>query len=369
MKIILIGPDPFYKGGIAQYNHFLANEIIRQGHELLFIGFKKQYPAALYPSKTGDKTNDIVGETLYKVKRLLTGTNLFSGVSAGLAAKKFAPDLVIIPWWTWIWFFHFSVLLALCGQCRKALIAHNVKPHEKSFINRLLSRIMFRKAGHIFVQSKEEKGFLENDGFNNCSVLYHPVYPQFQPDIDRAEARKKLGLSPDDSIAFFFGIVRHYKGADIFAAACSQLPDIKCVIAGEIWDEKIKTELLDIAAKHKNIILISRYLSVEETKLWFSACDAVVLPYRSVTGSGAAMAAISARKPVVASDLPLFRDIFTDGIGIFFKNGDAADLRKKLATTVAAGLNCDPYEFIKLEKKYSWHEAVEEIILRNSERR
>ncbi|HRZ80621.1 MAG TPA: hypothetical protein P5044_11485, partial [bacterium] len=69
MKIVLAGPDILFKGGIAQYNHFLANEIVNNGHELKFIGFKKQYPDFLYPagSNTAKETEM---QPLYNVERI-----------------------------------------------------------------------------------------------------------------------------------------------------------------------------------------------------------------------------------------------------------------------------------------------------------
>lgn len=50
-KIVLVGPAPPYRGGIADFNEALANELIVQGNEVEIISFSLQYPSFLFPGK------------------------------------------------------------------------------------------------------------------------------------------------------------------------------------------------------------------------------------------------------------------------------------------------------------------------------
>ncbi len=365
MKIALLGPDPSFKGGIGQYNHFLAQEILKEDHELLFVGFRRQYPKFLYPPGTGDRIllslsrersevrvssrkpssnllppqgegDNGVEATLpaYAVERILSWDRPFSWMAAAKRIEAFSPDVVVVPWWTFFWYPWFAPLLDRLGRFRRVVIAHNASDHEGHGLRGKLShaascRILAR-ADRVIVQSAEEKEKVERMGARSVTVVHHPVYPQFRTTASRDEARKQFGIAPDARVALLFGALRPYKGTDIFAQALTKLPDITGIIAGEIWDEALGTQLRDLAAKHQNIRLIDRYFGNDEGALLFAACDVTVLPYRSVTGSGAAMAALGAGKPLVASDLPLFRELFAPPLATFFTAGNPADLARAL---------------------------------------
>ena len=49
----------------------------------------------------------------------------------------------------------------------------------------------------------------------------HPLYDNFGEQINKAKARKHLGLNVDDKIILFFGFIRKYKGLDILLEAMS----------------------------------------------------------------------------------------------------------------------------------------------------
>ena len=51
MKIIVIGPYFPYRGGIADTNQELCNELKQNGHTVIVLNFKLQYPSLLFPGK------------------------------------------------------------------------------------------------------------------------------------------------------------------------------------------------------------------------------------------------------------------------------------------------------------------------------
>ncbi|HOW50623.1 MAG TPA: glycosyltransferase [bacterium] len=360
MKIALLGPDPSFKGGIGQYNHFLAQEIRKEGHELLFVGFLRQYPKFLYPPGTGDSihpqssgqlpatgglppSSPDAGEAggvsavtmpAYTVERILSWDRPFSWMAAAKRIESFSPDVMVVPWWTFFWYPWFGPLMCRLRRFRRVVIAHNASDHEghglRGAASRFATRRILAAADRVIVQSAEEKEKVAALGARETVVIHHPVYPQFRTTLSRAEAREKFGIAPDARVALLFGALRPYKGADLFAQAIAEHPDITGIIAGEIWDEALGAQLRGLAARHPNLRLLDRYFDDDEGALLFAACDAVVLPYRSVTGSGAAMAALGAGKPLVAADLPLFREIFPAQLATFFTPGDTADLARAL---------------------------------------
>lgn len=52
MKIVLLGPVPPYRGGIAHFTQNLAENLLQNGYDVLTISYRKQYPKWLYPGKS-----------------------------------------------------------------------------------------------------------------------------------------------------------------------------------------------------------------------------------------------------------------------------------------------------------------------------
>ena len=105
----------------------------------------------------------------------------------------------------------------------------------------------------------------------------------------------------------FFGLVRPYKGLDLAldAVAKSGRTDLRLTIAGEFWQGLDETRALIARPGLANRVeLISRYVSDVETAELFDRADAVVLPYRSVTGSAVIPTAYRFGRAVIATDLP-----------------------------------------------------------------
>jgi len=164
--------------------------------------------------------------------------------------------------------------------------------------------------------------------------------------IDKETARKKLGLK-NKKVIGFVGLIRKYKGVDNLIRAMDYLDDVSLLIVGEVWKEC--RNVIDLAKKRKNIILINKY--VDDFSLYMSAMDVVVLPYYTSTGSGILQISWGANRPlpVLASRNGSFLDLIKDGKnGLLFDPENPKDIAEKIR------------EFYdkKYEKKF-----VKEIIL------
>jgi glycosyltransferase involved in cell wall biosynthesis len=58
--------------------------------------------------------------------------------------------------------------------------------------------------------------------------------------------------------------------------------------------------------------LCPRFISTEELVALYRAADIVVYPYRAITTSGALATGLALNKTIVASDLPVFRELLVD---------------------------------------------------------
>ena len=62
----------------------------------------------------------------------------------------------------------------------------------------------------------------------------------------------------------------------------------------------------------KHVNLHVRFISTEELVALYRAADIVVYPYRAITTSGALATGLALGKTIVASNLPVFRELLTD---------------------------------------------------------
>lgn len=129
------------------------------------------------------------------------------------------------------------------------------------------------------------------------------------PDPGRAAARDVLGVAPATRLLLCFGQVRRYKGFDVAARALDRLgPEYRLVVAGR--PVPAGRGLRSPPGRDaERLTLIPRELDDAELVAWLSAADAVLLPYRRITGSAALLTALSRSRGVVASDLPYFREV------------------------------------------------------------
>jgi len=328
VKILLFGPDPRFKGGIAQYNHYLAEAIVREGHTLLFIGFEKQYPSFIYPTDDRNADADFFATNLYEVERIVPS---FPFISRTIKKRltEFHPDVVIVPWWVWWWYPLSRSLISHTPYAKHIVIAHNIMHHEKSFLHSFLSRYtvsrILKESDLVVTHSRETQSDAQQLGVSDTVMLPHPIYPQFQSSVAQDAAKKELKFNSNETFFLFYGIIRRYKGIDIALEAISQVSHARLIIAGEVWDDSLKQEM----EENPQVTLINSYITTEKAVLLFAAVDAFVLPYRSVSGSGVAAAVLPIGKPIICSDLPLFREYFPAEMCFVFKNENVDDLAKR----------------------------------------
>ncbi len=162
---------------------------------------------------------------------------------------------------------------------------------------------------------------------------FRSVYPN---DTTKAEARARLGLDPDRPVILHFGLVRPYKSVPELVEAFRALahPEAQLLVAGKVWDEALAEEIRDRARGATGIDLRFGWVPFAETQLHFNACDLVVLPYRRILNSGAALLALGFDRPVLVpgtGSMPELRQRFgPDWVRLFEGEIAAADLAAAL---------------------------------------
>jgi glycosyltransferase involved in cell wall biosynthesis len=139
-------------------------------------------------------------------------------------------------------------------------------------------------------------------------------------EMARAEAKRKLGFPPDCVLLSLFGFITCNKGPDVAAKALVHLPDnyYLAYVGGQHPENRVDkpiNEVLTIwhkAGKNPDRLRITGYVSQEEIDLYHAATDICLAPYRdhfSFSASSAISWALTSGKPVIATNIPAFRDI------------------------------------------------------------
>lgn len=102
--------------------------------------------------------------------------------------------------------------------------------------------------------------------------------------------------------ALFFGLIRPYKGVENVLNAFSEDPSLQDAllqIAGRPDDARLAGEVSALAKSRSNIAADLRYVPDADLMEYLTRTSLVILPYRAVGNSGAALLALSMNRPIL----------------------------------------------------------------------
>jgi glycosyltransferase involved in cell wall biosynthesis len=324
VRCALIGPTHPYKGGIAQHTTTLAHELAAAGHEVDLVSWSSQYPAALYPGvqRVEEPEIPVFPHTRYP----LAWFRPDSWWRAGRQLRRRSTDLVVFVLVTPIQVPAYLAIMAALTAGRRgcrpmtAVICHNVLPHEPNPGDRQVVRALLRWADVAVVHSDSEAELARQLGTHDVRTRELPPH---------GPARRS-GATPGrggDGL-LFFGFIRPYKGVDLLLRALAQVPDVRLIVAGESWEgEGALRGLVAELGLDDRVELRLRYLPDDELDRLLGAADALVIPYRSGTGTQHVRVAHRHGLPVIASRISTIPKQVDEGVdGFLVEPGDVGDL-------------------------------------------
>jgi D-inositol-3-phosphate glycosyltransferase len=378
LSIALIGPAYPYRGGIAHHTNMLSLCLRQRGHEVDLITFTRQYPVALYPGSSQEEPDDggFAGRVI--AERMIDAVNPLSWVRVGRELRRRRYDLYIFKFWLPFFGPAFGTIARLVREsgCPNVLvICENVIPHERRLGDMALTRYFFRACDLAVTQCAA----VRNDLLRLFpelpqTMLPHPTYENFGPRLPTWQARARLGITAP-KVLLFFGFVRAYKGLDRLLAAMPEivrrLPDVHLLVVGEFLDDPGSyLRLIRDGGIEDHVTVYDRYVPNDGVRLWFSAADMVVLPYRSASNSGIVQIAYNFATPMIVTDVGSLAEVVADGqTGFVLDDASPAsiaeavqkiyqgDTLERFAAAVAAG-----------RRKYSWESfarGLEELVRRH----
>lgn len=176
---------------------------------------------------------------------------------------------------------------------------------------RIFRGIYSRHVSRAIVHSTRTDEFLDRFGYKGLRLRvphFRYVFPR-RYDTARVGQDVAQALDPGRINVLFFGNLNANKGVDILLEAVNRVdPDtasrLNVVIAGKDNDGACRSV---VPAPGRKVTLITRHITDDELIFLYQGTQMVALPYRKTSQSGILEMAFYFQKPILASDLPYFR--------------------------------------------------------------
>ena len=364
MKIVILGTSwPYRGGGIATYNERLARQFMAEGHEVEILTFTLQYPDFLFPGKT--QYSDEPAPADLRITRVMNSVNPFSWWKTARLLRRIQPDLMVVKFWIPLMAPCLGTISRLARRqgIRVVSILDNVIPHEPHFWDKWLIRYFVRSIDHFVAMSDSVKRdcerFLPKQSPVSVALCPHPLYDNFGEPLPQAEAQQQLGLESGYRYLLFFGFIRDYKGLDLLMRAYADPrlrgEKVRLLVAGEFYNNAEQYAMLEKElGLQGQIVWHTQFIPNDQVRVYFSAADLIVQPYKSATQSGVTQVAYHFSKPMLVTNVGGLSEIVPNGkVGYVTPVDDRA-----IADALLDFCQRDPHCFdsgIEEEKrKYAW---------------
>jgi len=370
MKIIIIGPAYPYRGGLAAYNERLAREFIAEGHDVSIHTFTLQYPSILFPGKSQYSTEE--KPSGLNIFRSINSINPVNWINIGNKLRQEKADLVIVRFWLPFMgpcFGKISRQIKKNNKSRIICLVDNMIPHEPRIGDKLLTKYFIKPIDAFLAMSQSVMTDIEIFDKTKKKLLSpHPLFDNFGEALSRKSALQKLGIAEENRYILFFGLIRKYKGLDLLLEAFSdkrfRKTNIKLIIAGEYYtDSKMYTDIIKKNNLENDVIQIAEFIPDSNVKLFFSAVDLVVQPYKTATQSGVTQIAYHFNKPMIVTNVGGLPELCPDNKVGFVVPTNPEEIANAILKYYKESHEESFISNIKEEKKkYSWKVLVDNIL-------
>jgi beta-1,4-mannosyltransferase len=246
---------------------------------------------------------------------------------------------------------------------------HNLEPHEGSYRwDRVGYRMIAREADLVICHSRCALEAVRQRYPPRGTSVVMPIgdqsgdYPAPRP---RARVVSELGLDPDIPIVCCLGRLRHYKGVELACEAVVRLEGRAQLVIGGVRHAGYDLRpIRERAYRTRGIVLLQRRLSTQEYADLLGASEAMLLPYRQITGSAALLSALGFGRGVIVSDLPYFKETLAPepDAGLVVPTRDPGIWAESILEYLGRPADTRSAAARRLAGCYSWDRCVEPLI-------
>ena len=379
-KIVVFGPGPGFKGGIANFNISLAKAFaMQEDTETHIVSWINQYPFFIPRDFNDDKSQtDLLEKKGVTVHYTMNYNRFGTWQKTYEKIVELNPDFVVFQWSNPIKAFPIGYLIRqLKANTTIRLIADlhfgNRKEYAKAVKWLTRYAIIYADAYvvHSYKTACEVKelfpdiNFVLIEGSDNLTdhtdkpilKLYHPIYDMYAPDPNFNVIAQKNQLHLRKYVFLFFGFIAKYKGLHHALVAFAELTkirnDVSLLIVGEstwqaprdrkrdrlkrMFSRKLRAqflsqredelhyrplEIIDQLGIRDHVTVINEFVPNEDVYKYFQVSDASVLFYETATASGVESIAYNFKIPIVATRVGHFPESVKEGVTGYLANAD-----------------------------------------------
>ncbi len=238
----------------------------------------------------------------------------------------------------------FLVAARLLGY-RLVWTLHNAAPHDSPTPRAdSLARFFAMNLSEVVIHCEAARPLLAGKKrLGGVHPIPHGSYVGVYPDvIHRTEARRRLGLDPEQPVFLAFGLIRGYKGirtiVEAFRRFTAEHSRARLLVVGRprTADDEAQVEELRATATGLDILWHLQFVPDDEVQVWFRAADYLVMGFERVLVSGSAILALSFGLPVIAPRRGCLPELVRGDAGLLYDGGPV-----ELAGAMAAAVQND----------------------------
>lgn len=237
-------------------------------------------------------------------------------------------------------------IMLMSGKAHTYQVIHEVIPHEGDSQVKmvdLMNRAVVKLADTIVLRNKTYiKEMIKRYAISSERVKYLELWRRY-PDFTKPVNKKRV---------LFFGRINPYKGANNLLEIVRLCPEIQFDVIGR--PDPQMEEVIHQLGQEPNVTLNNEYVTDEEMRRAFVACDWVIVPYNSASQSGIIIDAYKYSRPIIGFAVGAIPEQVDEGkSGYLIKPGDNTMFAKQLKKAVAM-----PYEQYQRMCKYAYKYGV-----------
>jgi glycosyltransferase involved in cell wall biosynthesis len=246
---------------------------------------------------------------------------------------------------------------------------HNLEPHEGAYCwDRYGYRLLAHDCDVVMCHSESAAREVRDAYDPRGRIVVMPMGdpgPAYPRARSRDDVLAEFHLDPQRPVVSCLGRMRPDKGLDVACGAVERLNGRVHLIIGGVRHNELDASPIFAAIGRTSGVVIDRELTDQEFADLTAASDAVLLPYRAITGSSALLSALGLGRGVVTSDLPYFREILAGepDAGMVVSGWDTATwadaLLQYLERRPAAARR---RATLRLAARYHWDRGVEPLV-------
>tara|TARA_B100001989_G_scaffold92544_1_gene64440 strand:+ start:1307 stop:2431 length:1125 start_codon:yes stop_codon:yes gene_type:complete len=360
LDYLLLGPAKPFRGGIAETQNYLAEELSSKEFKVEIWTFTKLYPKILFPGKSQFDENKNQ-ENEFGSKRFIHAYNFFNWKFVVKRINAIKPRIVVFRYWT--------PLISLCWCYIKSKLDRSIKTvglidnwehHEPKIWDKKLNILFGNSMDMLVTFSQAVAGQIKKTIEKKILIGFHPIPSKNKFKIFESKNHSKS----ESDFVLFFGLVRKYKGLETLINSLKYNHNFKLLIVGEFYDNKKKyLNLIKELNLRERVNIVDKFVGNEEIINYFLKSKAVILPYKTASQSGVISLSYFFDKPIVVSNL--------EGLTSFVKNDKSGVVFNNTPEDLANAINIvldkkNNYNYIKNikknKKKYSWNRFADELI-------